>query len=236
MGGSPVAEPILKRVQRVVAASLESAADAAERVSGTSMMRHAIRELDQTIGKIAGKRDVAEARRLLAERQQNAIRAGLKQLSEDARFAIGKGRDDLAEAVLARQIDHEAELDRLRLVGTEASEESARLDESIGALRSRKAQMEKELSAIEVVRQEIGASGANARIERKVKRAEDAFERTMATTGLGAGVQPSVEAAELDAIRKSTLVAERMAALKGAPKADRGKLRQPRAKKRVGRA
>ena len=95
-----MAEPILKRVQRIVSAGLESAADAAERLNGSGMMRHAIREIDQAMDQVAKRLDSAKACATQADWRRAAIRDQVDALGRDARFALDKGRDDLAEAAV----------------------------------------------------------------------------------------------------------------------------------------
>ncbi len=162
-----------KRVQRVVASSLETATDAAERLSGTSLMRHAVRELDQSVTAHNSKREATLLRRTQADQQQALVRDQLKRLSEDARFAIAKGRDDLAAQTIARQIDCERELERLDGVAAEARNEAASLADGIAEISRRKTRLQAELRTIDSAQAKMDSSAANAKAERKVRQAED---------------------------------------------------------------
>src|SRR5918997_6594702 len=104
-----MAEPIYLRVKRVLSASIEDAVDAMERAGGTSVMREAVRELDRALDEVRAEHEAVTARRLQAARQQRLFRERAAGLDEKARFALGEGREDLAEAALSRQLDFEAQ-------------------------------------------------------------------------------------------------------------------------------
>lgn len=109
-----MADSIFVRVQRVLSVGVESAAGAAERACGGGLMREAIQQVDRSADEISDELHAAKARRDQAGCRQKGLRARLATLAEQARFAVGKGRDDLAEAALARQLDYEAEIARVK--------------------------------------------------------------------------------------------------------------------------
>ena len=217
-----MAEPILKRMQRIVSAGLESATDAAERLNGSGMMRHAIREVDQAIDAVKGRLEAANACALQADWRRAAIRDQASALGRDARFAIDKGRDDLAQAAIERQLDLEAEAEQLRQTQTRAEREAGQLQASIDELRQRKTRMEREHAALEAAKREAEAIGNDPATERKVKRAEAAFDRARQAAGCAPSAlhaAPTAEAEELAAVRREDEIASRMAALRGKPAA-----------------
>jgi phage shock protein A len=222
-----MAESIFVRVQNILSTGAESAVGAAERLSGTSLMRAAIRDVNIAADELLREIEAAKTRRLHAERQQEIVRERLKTLDEQARFAMSKGRDDLAEAAVARQLDYETQARNLKKAQAEAAAEGARLAESLAALKVRRAQMEKELAAVQSARHETPYCGTGPtpidRSERKVARAEETFERAMAAAGVpGPGLMDAEEAAklaEVDALRKDDAIAQRLAALRAAGKA-----------------
>lgn len=213
-------EPIFLRVRRVLSASAEDAVDALERASGASVMRETIRQVARAQDEVRTEQEALAARVAQAKRQQGLTRARTDDLHEKARFALGKDRDDLAEAALARQLDLEAELARLDRVQAEAAEQAVRLDECASALAARKAQMEAELAAFEASRPDDALGEPTRRdqaLQRKVDRAQETFDRVMAGVGGNPAGQAGDEEAEIDALRRSAAVAERMAALRAAP-------------------
>ena len=212
-----MAESVLKRVQRVVSAGVESAVDAAESLSGGSLMREAIREVDRAIEKLAADRQGARTRRLQAEHQQQTCRDALASLEEQARFALQKGRDDLAQAAVVRQLELETQIGRLAVMREEAAEEEKALDQSLTALRQRKAQMEADLRALEAARRAATAeAGPGARLDAKVTKAEAAFGRGISAAGGLRGVDAAAAVDEIEELRKQQVVADRLAALREA--------------------
>ena len=221
-----MAESIFLRVRRLISGSIEDSVDAMERAGGTSVMREAIREVDRAIDEVRSEHEAATARRLQAVRQERLTRERLAGLDEKARFALGQGRDDLAEAAVTRQLVFEAQAERLQAVQAEAEQEAGRLEECLAALTGRKAQMEEELASFEIAQRDatLGGDGPTRpgrRTERKVDRAEAAFDRAMAGAGGAAGVtrtdaKAAAKVAELEVMQKSAVVAQRLAALRAA--------------------
>jgi phage shock protein A len=220
-----MADSIFVRVQKVVSGGLDSAVGSAEQLSGTSLMRQAIRDMEDAIAKARDGAEAARARRLQAEHQAGAAKQQLATLKEQARFALGKGRDDLAEAAIARQIEVEAQLARLDAARAEAAVEERRLEESRTELNLRKGRMEEELAAFQSARRaaasDPAAQGAtDARLQRRAERAEEAFRRAMSAAGAVAGSDrdggAAAKVAEIEKLQRETAVAERLAALRAA--------------------
>jgi phage shock protein A len=224
-----MAEPIFMRVRRMISASVEDVVDAMERAGGTSVMREAIREVDRAVDEVRAEQEAARTRRLQAVRQQKMFRDKLSGLEEKARFAMGENRDDLAEAAVSRQLEFEAQAERLDRVQAEAAEEERRLDECLTTLNTRKERMQEELAAFESARRDAALGGdgptrPGRRAEGRVQQAEEAFDRAMAGVGGISGVsrtdpQASAKVAEIDAMQKSAIIAQRMAALRAERKA-----------------
>jgi phage shock protein A len=220
-------DSIFVRVQRVVTGGVGSALDAAERLGGTSVMRQAIRDMDAAIDKARAEADGTRARRLQAAHRLQDCRKQLATLKEQARFALGKDRLDLAEVAIARQLDVETQIASLAKAETEAAASERRLEESAAELKLRRGQMYDELRAFEAA-QKAGSSGDDApgspdsRLQRRAERAQEAFERALDAAGGVSGGRASPEAAakvaELEALQKEAAIAERLAALQGGSK------------------
>lgn len=218
-----MAESIFNRISRIISATVEDSIDRLEKAGGEAVMREAIREADRAVDQVKAEREAAQARRLQAARQQGLLAQRIEALTSKARFALGEGREDLAEAALSQQIDFEAQAEKLADVQAQAREEELRLEEGLAALKARKAQMEETLAAYVTARREASVGGGPARpaetsAERKVDAAEHAFERAMAGAN-GCGLSRTDAAtihrvAEIDVLQKSAVIAERMAALK----------------------
>ena len=219
-------EQIFQRVRRILNARLEDAVDRMEQSGSDSVMREAIREVGRAIDQVQVDYEAAMSSRLLAVRQQKALREKAIELTAKAKFALAEGREDLAEAALGRQVDFEEQAGKLDAVWTQAAEEEARLSENLAALKTRKQQMEEALDAFLASRRDAALGGDGPTkpprcVERRVDRAEKAFERAMSDAGGPGFTRPDAEAinrvAEIDVMQKHALVAARLAALKQAP-------------------
>ena len=220
-----MSESIFVRVQRVVSGGVESAIDAAERLGGTSVMRQAIREMDSAIEKALAESRAALGKRLQAAHRLQECRNQLATLKEQARFALGRDRLDLAEAAIARQLDVEVQIEAATRAEAEAGAAERRLEESAAELRLRRGQMYAELRSFEESQRaasagEDGSGLPGSGLQRRAERAQAAFERAMdAAGGLGGGrasPEAAAKVAELEALQKEAAIAERLAALRGA--------------------
>ncbi|WP_114953153.1 PspA/IM30 family protein [Sphingosinicella terrae] len=223
-----MSESVFSRFHRVIRATGESAVDRLERATSGSLMRQAIREVDNAADQTRAQQEAAVQRRLLAIAQQRIVRDEIASLNEQARFAMDKGREDLARATVARQMECEAELDRLQAVESRADEEIGRLDACLADIEARKRQMETELDAFEAARQEASSAGEFP-VARKAARAEETFSRAMAAAGTGrpVGRSGATAFAEVRAMRREAEISERLEGLRAGEPASAG----PRAKK-----
>ncbi|HEX8578538.1 MAG TPA: PspA/IM30 family protein [Allosphingosinicella sp.] len=215
-----MADSIFVRVQNVLSAAADTTVSFAERASGTSLMREAIRQVARAEDEARECIEGADTKRLHAQRRQQTLREQVETLTEQARYALSKNRPDLAEAAVARQIDCEEQAKQAAAAEREAVEEAARLAESLTALRARKLEMQKELAAFEAAQAEASAASTSARdpLKRKMSRAEALFERAVgASGGVKLGLSPTGDAArlgEVEALRREDAIAERLAALR----------------------
>lgn len=222
-----MAEAFYMRAKRVVSVGIEETLDKVERASGTSLMRQAIREMDHAIDKVQREIDDATDRKVQAASQQQSTLKNAKLWGEKAVFTIAKGRDDLAEGALSRQMDLEAQSKQFEDIKVSSKKEAERLGESLTALKARRKEMNQELVEFEKAIRETQLGGTEKAdfersIERKVENAQRTFDRSM---GLVAEVEGSSvdnafakNAAEIDKLQRDSEIEERMAALKKSAK------------------
>jgi phage shock protein A len=217
-----MAESIFMRVARVLSGRVEDSVDAMERANSDTVMREAIREVDRAIDEVRRDQEKAMTRRLQAARQQQTFAKKAAEMTDKARFALDEGREDLAEGALARQLDLEEQDAKLVQIQELAQVEEDKLEESLGALRARKKQMEEALAAFQIARSEASLGGEEGTTtidrERRLENAEAAFDRAM-TGGGGIGftrgdAKAINQVAEIDTLSKRAAVTDRLAALK----------------------
>lgn len=217
-----MSESIFNRMGRVVSASVDSAVSTLERANRTGLMREALRDADRAIDRLVAEQRAAEARAGNAGRWAAAVRQELATLAEQAQFAVLKARDDLAEVAVARQLELEQLLVELGATQTQAGADAARLDQLIADLRERRQQMKDELVAVRNAESaaaalDMVAAPIDVRMETRVRRAEEAFDRAIEQAGGVSGrgsVRSEPTIAEIAALEKADRVAERMAALR----------------------
>lgn len=215
-----MAEPVFQRVRRILSGRIEDAVDRMERSGSDGVMREAVREVDRAIDEVKDDCAATTSRRLLAARQQKALREKAGEMTAKAKFAVAECRDDLAEAAISRQVEFETQAAKLDAVQSQASEEETRLSETLAALEARKREMEDALAAFRVSRGDaaMGAEPQNANrrdVERRVERAEQAFDRAIGGAGFERADAATVNrVAEIDVMQKRSIVAQRLAALK----------------------
>lgn len=217
-------ESVIKRVKRLVSGKIEDSVDAMERAGGTSVMREAIRETERAIEDVKAERDEATLKRLQAMRQQKLYRDRLEALTQKAEFALDEGREDLARAALSRQVEHEAQIKNLEKTEGLAAEQEREWEESLAELEMRRARMQEELEAFETTQAELGIdsdTGENRKrhSERKIDRAEAAFNRAMVGSGGSIGInrldiETTQSLAELDTLSRDQMITDRLAALR----------------------
>mgnify|MGYP003660363679 FL=1 len=221
-----MAEPFYMRAKRVVSAGIESALDQAERASGTSLMREAIREVDRAMDKVRREQEDATDRQNQAVGQQKLSAQRAEEWGGKVLFTLEKGRDDLAEAAIMQQMDFEAKIKHFKNLEASAKMDVSRLDRLLEELAARKTAMEDELAEFEKMMSENKAASdehmtSDPGVERKIKRAEETFERTMELAGGVAGT--SKHAADIGKLQRNSEVEERLAALKKSMKSKSGK-------------
>jgi phage shock protein A len=216
-------ESIFARVSRLLSATVEDAVDRMEQAGGDAVMREAIREADRAIEQVKAELETTMARRLQAARQQKMLIERAEELTTKAKFALGQGREDLAEAALSRQVDFETQAKSLETLQQEARQEEQRLETGFAALSARKREMEDALQAYLASRRQATVEGQRTQkpdrsAEKIVDAAEQAFDRAMAGAGgvgfARADADTINRVAEIDGLQKSATVAERLATLK----------------------
>ncbi|MEM9029519.1 MAG: PspA/IM30 family protein [Pseudomonadota bacterium] len=224
-----MADGLISRVQRLVSGGLNDLVDSFENAAPESVMREAIREIDRAIDDVRDRLGVVVANRHHASKRLMDANTKHEDLGARAQFAVGEGRDDLAEAALARQLDIEAQIPILEVAMKAAAAEQSDLEEYVVALTARKREMEADLATFLQSRNATSSDGAidqaNGTIavelatEKRADKAESAFNRIFEGT---AGVAATARAdrvtasklAELEKVAREHRVQERLAALK----------------------
>ncbi|WP_421723992.1 PspA/IM30 family protein [Bauldia sp.] len=219
-----MSEALVSRVKRLVSGGVNSLVDAVENASPETVMKEAVREIDAATDQVRDELGIIVANKHLANKRLMDASVRHEELGAKIQVAMTEGRDDLAEAAIARQLDLEAQIPVLESAIKDASVEEAELEGYISALQARKREMEEELQSFRASRNTGGgdsgvAPGAQASAERKASKAEDAFNRVMSSSSGLPGMAASdrrddAKIAELETLARKNRIRERLAALK----------------------
>ncbi|TWT06059.1 PspA/IM30 family protein [Reyranella sp. CPCC 100927] len=213
-------ETVVTRIGRVIAGMTHAAISAAEDVNPEAVMEQAIREIDGAADEVRGEMGKAMAEKARLDLRRKELERERGELDENVKLAVGKGRDDLAEAGIDRQLDIEAQLGVLARLAVDADEKIGQLNQTLDAVRASRREAETRLADLKRTRQ-TSVSGAGApegetRVSKatgKVERAQAAIERlTGVPSGTPAGDQKSLD--DLNELARKHAVAERLARLK----------------------
>jgi phage shock protein A len=223
-------ESLIGRVGRIISGSFNSLIDAIENAAPETVMSEVIREIDTAIddvrvelGRVVAKKHLANSR-LMEENRKH------EDLSEKIELAVKEGRDDLAEAAISQQIDIEAQIPILETTINDCGSNEKELEGYITALQAKKREMKEELRQFrESLKETITSAPASSDtigeassvVERKVAKAESAFERIAEkATGIpGSGRttdrKTATQLVELEEMARKNRIQERLAAVKG---------------------
>ena len=212
----------IARIGRLISASANSLIDSLENSAPLMVMEQTIREIDEAIVDVRQELGKAEASRYLSTQSLNKDNARHAELQDQIEVAVNAGRDDLAEAAIARQMDIEAMIPVVEKSIADADNDITELNSYIQALQAKKREMVEaanELRKIEshTAKSEVGNSSNTAQ---KVDAAESAFNRVMNAAG-GPGVSSSKDEkklAELESLSRSNRIQERLAKAKSEAK------------------
>ncbi len=221
-------ESIASRVGRIISGSLNALVDAVENAAPETVMEEAIREIDGAIDEVRAELGRVVANKHLANQRLMEESRKHEDLSEKIELAVTEGRDDLAEAAIASQLDIEAQIPVLEATIADCGAQEKELEGYISALQAKKREMKDDLKSFRESRREADSVAASATgraaggscVEVKVDKAESAYARVVENaTGLigrvGAGdAESAAKLAELDEMARRNRVNERLAAIK----------------------
>lgn len=221
-------ESIASRVGRIISGSLNALVDAVENAAPETVMEEAIREIDSAIDEVRAELGRVVANKHLANQRLMEESRKHEDLSEKIELAVAEGRDDLAEAAIASQLDIEAQIPVLEATIADCGAQEKELEGFISALQAKKREMKDDLKSFRESRREAdsvaasatGSAAGGSSVEAKVSKAESAYARVVENaTGLmgrvGAGdAESAAKLAELDEMARRNRVNERLAAIK----------------------
>ncbi len=211
-------ETLTTRVGRVIAGSLHALIDRLEEQAPDAMMEQSVREADAVIGEVRHELGQVSANRHLAQQQHARLNGQHEALAAQIELALAQGREDLAQAAVARQLDIEAQIPVLEATLAEHARQEQELQGYVAALLAKKREMQESLAEFRASR---SAAAADAGPGGRTGGADGVFERLfqrqtgLAGTTRGAtGPQHEAQLRELDELVRAHKIAERLARIK----------------------
>ncbi len=216
-----MSETLSRRVGRLVSGGFHALIDAAENLAPEAVMNESIREIERAVDEVRAELGKVLAQKHLASKKMADESNRHEAIDANLQAAVSAGRDDLAEAGIAEQMDIEARLPILENTIADCAQQEKELEGFIAALQAKKREMQQQLQDWRAAQQNAGATatagGDMNRIARNAEKSGNAFDRVM---GRQNAVHSSTDAAqlaklkELEDLSRSNRIAERLAALK----------------------
>lgn len=221
-----MSETLKTRVGRVISGSVHALLDRIEDQAPEAMMEQSIREADAVIDDVRHELGVVSANRHLSQKQHATLNSQHAKLAAQIDEALAAGREDLARAAVARQLDIEAQLPVLETTLGEYTRQESELQGYVAALLAKKREMEDALSEFRKSRAAAAATvpsrggAAGSRAEHRIGSVTGAFDRLyerqtgLSGTARGNTLQQAAQLKELDDMVRDNKIAERLAQLK----------------------
>jgi len=219
-----MSETLSRRVGRLVSGGFHALIDAAENLAPEAVMNESIREIERAVDEVRAELGKVLAQKHLAAKKMADESNRHEAIDANLQAAVDAGRDDLAEAGIAEQMDIEARLPVLENTIADCAAQEKELEGFISALQAKKREMQQQLQDWRAAQQSMGTgktAGGNGsdlnRIARDAEKSGNAFDRVM---GRQNSVHSSTDAAqlaklkELEDLSRNHRIAERLAALK----------------------
>ena len=219
-----MSETLSRRVGRLVSGGFHALIDAAENLAPEAVMNESIREIERAVDEVRAELGKVFAQKHLAAKKMADESNRHEAIDANLQAAIDAGRDDLAEAGIAEQMDIEARLPILENTIADCAAQEKELEGFIAALQAKKREMQQQLQDWHAAQQSMATgktAGGNGndlnRIARDAEKSGNAFDRVM---GRQNAVHSSTNAAqlaelkELEDLSRNNRIAERLAALK----------------------
>ncbi len=219
-----MADSLKTRVGRVITGSVHALVDHLENQAPVAVMEQSLREADAVIGEVRHELGLASANRHLAQQQHANLNGQHGKLGEQIEQALAAGREDLARAAVARQLDIEAQIPVLETTLAELARQESELTGYVAALLAKQREMTEALEAFRKSRAGAAPSGTalpgGANSAQRMEAVAGAFDRVYARqTGLSGTdrsntLDQAAKLKELDDLVRDNKIAERMAQLR----------------------
>lgn len=217
-----MADSLKTRVTRVMASGVHALIDKLEDRAPDAVMEQSLRELDAIVDEVRVELGRVSANRHLTQQRHAELNKQHEALQDQIAVALGSGREDLARAAVARQLDIEAQLPLLESSLAELARQEAEHRGYVEALAARRREMETALAQFRASRAAVTApvGGTASTTDARLAAVTGAFDRVYERqTGLGnvargGKLEQAAQLQTLEELMRQTQIDARMAQLK----------------------
>ena len=217
-----MADSLKTRVGRVIAGSAHALVDRLENQAPQAVMEQSVREVQTIIGEVRHELGLVSANRHLTQQQHSSLNGQHSKLDEQTQQALASGREDLARAAVARQLDIEAQIPVLEAALAELARKEEELTGYVTALLAKQREMNDALENFVRSRAASAAPTAtpSANAQQRLESATDSFDRLyqrhtgLTPTGVGATLDQAAKLKDLEELVRQNKINERMAQLR----------------------
>lgn len=134
-----MSETLSRRVGRLVSGGFHALIDAAENLAPEAVMNESIREIERAVDEVRAELGKVLAQKHLAAKKMADESNRHEAIDANLQAAVVAGRDDLAEAGIAEQMDIEARLPILENTIADCAAQEKELEGFIAALQAKNA-------------------------------------------------------------------------------------------------
>lgn len=218
-----MSDSLKTRVGRVIAGGMHALVDRLEDQAPEAFMEQSLRDADGVIDDVRHELGTVSANRHLAQQQHAGLNRQHETLTEQIDQALAQGREDLARAGVARQLDIEAQIPVLESALAEQARQETELQGYVAALLAKKREMTESLAeyrrsraAAASTAQGVGGGAAEQRMDAVTNAFDRLYQRHtgLAGTTRSNSLKQTAQLRELDELVRENKIAERMAQLK----------------------
>ena len=151
-----MSETLSRRVGRLVSGGFHALIDAAENLAPEAVMNESIREIERAVDEVRAELGKVLAQKHLAAKKMADESNRHEAIDANLQAAVAAGRDDLAEAGIAEQMDIEARLPVLENTIADCAAQEKELEGFIAALQAKKREMQQQLQDWHAAQQSMG--------------------------------------------------------------------------------
>lgn len=215
-----MSETLSYRVGRLMSGGFHAILDKAEDLAPEAALNEHIREIERAIDEVRDRLGKVLAQKHLAVKKLMEENTRYDALTDSISTALSLGRDELAKAGVAEQMDIEARLPVIENTIADCATQESELEGFIAALGAKRREMQTALDNFRQSKDSTPPTGGKplTAIAGRAEKSGNAFDRIMQRqTGLDLAGHDTQKLADLEALEnlsRSHRIAERLASLK----------------------